>query len=62
MKHTTISLRLPMELLNQLEAAAEKEAKKTGLSINRSDIARRAIANDPLVRLQRKEPAPEAKK
>lgn len=44
MSHRNINLRVPVELVERIDAAVIAEAARTGLRIDRSQIIRQALA------------------
>lgn len=46
MEFTNVNVRVTTELLEAIDALAERESKATGLQVNRSDIVRRALTED----------------
>lgn len=46
MKHTNITIRVPVALVEALDRLAQAESERTGLRIDRSNLVRRAITKD----------------
>jgi hypothetical protein len=46
MKHVYINVRVPVALAQALDKLAEAEAKRTGLTVTRSSLIRRALDQD----------------
>ena len=46
MKHTNITIRVPVALVEALDRLAQAESERTGLRIDRSNLVRRAITED----------------
>jgi hypothetical protein len=54
--NTNVTLRVPLELVKQLDQIVELEAKRTGLRVDRSSIIRRALTQHiEIVRISGKE-------
>lgn len=45
-EHTNITVRVPAELRERLQALAEAESKRTGLRVDISSVVRRALVLD----------------
>lgn len=45
-EHTNITVRVPRELRDMLQALAEAESKRTGLRVDISSVVRRALMED----------------